>query len=91
MGVKVKASKLGWMRFFNSRLIPDGFTLKAATIRKRQDGWYVSIRIEDKEISDYLSKPLDGVKSIIGCDLGITKLVHLSDRHQIDSQLFLFR
>ncbi|WP_373528866.1 RNA-guided endonuclease InsQ/TnpB family protein [Nostoc sp.] len=93
MGVKVQDSKiylpkLGWMGFFNSRLIPDGFTIKAATIRKRQDGWYVSIRIEDKSIPDYLSKPLNEVDSILGCDLGITKLVHLSDRHQIDNPKF---
>ncbi|WP_292789837.1 transposase [uncultured Nostoc sp.] len=93
MGVKVQSSKiylpkLGWMRFFNSRLIPDGFTIKAATIRKRQDGWYVSIRIEDKAIPNYASKPLDEVNSILGCDLGITKLVHLSDSFQIDNPKF---
>jgi putative transposase len=76
------------MRFFNSRLIPTGFTIKAATLRKRQDGWYVSIRIEDKTIPDYVKKPLNEVNSILGCDLGITKLVHLSDRHQIDNPRF---
>ncbi len=94
MGVKFQVNKiylpkLGWMRFFNSRSIPDGFKIKAATIRKRQDGWYVSIRIEDKTIPDYISRPLTDVKSIIGCDLGITKLVHLSDNHQIDNPKFL--
>ncbi|MCW5314909.1 transposase [Nostoc sp. KVJ3] len=93
MGVKVQGSKiylpkLGWMRFFKSRLIPDGFTLKSATIRKRQDGWYVSIRIEDKSIPDYVLKPIDEVKSILGFDLGITKLVHLSDRYQINNPKF---
>jgi putative transposase len=93
MGVKVQGSKiylpkLGWMRFHNSRLIPDGFVVKAATVRKRQDGWYVSIRIEDKLIPDYIAKPLTEVQSIVGCDLGITKLVHLSDRHQIDNPRF---
>ncbi|MEH2376373.1 RNA-guided endonuclease InsQ/TnpB family protein [Nostoc sp.] len=93
MGVKVQGNKiylpkLGWMRFFNSRVIPEGFSIKATTIRKRQDGWYVSIRIEDKSIQDYLSKPLNEVNSILGCDLGITKLVHLSDRYQIDNPKF---
>ncbi|MEH2320278.1 RNA-guided endonuclease InsQ/TnpB family protein [Nostoc sp.] len=93
MGVKIQGNKIylpkfGWMRFFNSRLIPDGFTLKAATIRKRQDGWYVSIRIEDKSIPDYVSKSLDEVKSVLGCDLGITKLVYSSDRCQIDNRKF---
>jgi putative transposase len=93
MGVKVQGNKiylpkLGWMRFFNSRSIPLGFTLKAATLRKRQDDWYVAIRIEDKAIPDYVTKPLNEVNSILGCDLGITKLVHLSDRHQIDNPKF---
>ena len=93
MGVKVHGNKiylpkLGWMRFFNSRLIPTGFTIKAATLRKRQDGWYISIRIEDKTIPDYVKKPLNEVNSILGCDLGITKLVHFSDRYQIDNPKF---
>jgi putative transposase len=93
MGVKVQGSKVylpkfGWMRFYNSRSIPFGFTIKAATIRKRQDGWYVSIRIEDKSVPDYLSKSLDEVNSILGCDLGITKLVHLSDSYQVDNPKF---
>ncbi|MCL6749819.1 transposase, partial [Nostoc sp. CCCryo 231-06] len=93
MGIKVQGSKiylpkLGWMRFHNSRTIPNGFTIKACTVRKRQDGWYVSIRIEDKSVPDHTSKPLDDVKSILGCDLGITKLVHLSDRCQIENPRF---
>ncbi len=93
MGVKIQGNKiylpkLGWMRFFNSRLIPTGFAIKAATLRKRQDGWYISIRIEDKTIPDYVKKPLNEVNSILGCDLGITKLVHFSDRHQIDNPRF---
>lgn len=93
MGIKVQKNKiylpkLGWMKFYNSRPIPIGFTIKAATIRKRQDGWYISLRIEDKTIPDYVAKPLIEVKSVIGCDLGLTKLVHLSDNHQIDNPRF---
>ena len=93
MGIKVQKNKiylpkLGWIRFYNSRPIPNGFVIKAATIRKRQDGWYVSLRIEDKSVPDYIAKPLTDVQSIIGCDLGLTKLVHLSDNHQIDNPRF---
>jgi putative transposase len=93
MGVKLQKNKiylpkLGWMKFFNSRPIPSGFTIKAATIRQRQDGWYISIRIEDKTVPDYVPKPIAEVKTVIGCDLGITKLVHLSDGHQINNPKF---
>lgn len=93
MGVKLQGNKiylpkLGWMRFYNSRSIPDGFTIKACTVRKRQNGWYASIRIENKSVPDYRAKPLNEVLKVIGCDLGITKLVHLSDGSQIDNPKF---
>ena len=93
MGVKIQGSKIylpkvGWMRFYNSRPIPDGYVIKAATVRKRQNGWYVSIRIEDKEVPNSTVKPLSEVNKIIGCDLGITKLVHLSDGTQIENPKF---
>ena len=93
MGVKVQGNqiylpKIGWMRFHNSRPIPQGFTIKSATIRKRQDGWYVSMKIEDKTVPDYIAVALTDVKSVIGCDMGITYLVHLSDGHQIENPKF---
>jgi len=93
MGVKLKGNKiylpqLGQMRFHNSRSIPDGFTIKACTVRKRQNGWYISIRIEDKSVPEYSAKLLSNNPKVIGCDLGITKLVHLSDAHQIENPKF---
>ncbi|GET36343.1 transposase, IS605 OrfB family protein [Microseira wollei NIES-4236] len=93
MGVKTKGDKiylpkLGWMRFYNSRPIPDSFTIKAATLRQRQDGWYVSLRIEEKTVPDLVAKSLTQVRSVIGCDLGIVKLVHMSDGHQFANPKF---
>jgi putative transposase len=87
-GNKIYLPKIGWMRFHNSRSIPDGFTIKAATVRKRQDGWYISVRIEDKNVPDPILKPLTEVEKVLGCDLGITKLIHLSDGHQFDNPKF---
>jgi IS1 family transposase len=57
--------KLGWMRFDNSRSMPDGFTIKACAVRKRENGWYVSVRIEDKSVPDYLAKSLKDVVKVI--------------------------
>ena len=76
------------MRFHNSRPIPNGYVIKAATVRKRQNGWYVSIRIEDTEVPSSIVKALTEVNKILGCDLGITKLVHLSDGTQIENPRF---
>lgn len=88
-GNKIYLPKLGWMRFYNSRSIPDGFTVKACTVRKRQNGWYVSIRIEDKSVPEYSVQPVGEHPKVIGCDLGITKLVHFSDGYQVENPKFL--
>jgi putative transposase len=93
MGVKIKGNKiylpkLGWMRFYNSRSIPDGFTIKACAARARQNGWYISVRIEDKSVPEYSATPRGDNPKVIGCDLGITKLVHLSDGYQIENPKF---
>ncbi len=87
-GNKIYLPKLGWMRFYNSRPIPNGFTIKACTVRKRQNGWYISLRIEDKSVPEYSAKLLNNNPKVIGCDLGITKLVHLSDGYQIENPKF---
>ncbi len=48
--VKIEGNKtylpgLGWMKFFNSRSIPDGFEIRTVTIRKKADGWYMAVQI----------------------------------------------
>ena len=46
------------------------------------------IRIENKSVPDYIAKALEDVVKVIGCDLGIAKLVHLSDGYQIENPKF---
>jgi putative transposase len=87
-GTKIYLPKLGWMRFYNLRPIPHGFTIKACGVRKRENGWYVSVRIEYKCVPDYLAKSLKDVVKVIGCDMGTTTLVHLSDGFQIENPNF---
>ncbi|MDJ0659874.1 MAG: transposase [Crocosphaera sp.] len=91
--VKLKSNKIylpsiGWMRFFKSRNIPDGFQLKTVTVREKADGWYVSIRIENKNIPQLKPKDLEQVKTAIGCDLGIKKLLALSNGELINNPQF---
>ena len=52
-GVKIAENsiyfpKLGWMGFYNSRPIPEGFKVKSATVLLKADGLYV--KIEDKSV-----------------------------------------
>jgi putative transposase len=87
-GNKIYLPKIGWMRFYNSRPIPVGFNIKTVTIRQKADGWYVSVRLEDKSIPDFPIRADSEVKTIIGCDMGLGKLVYLSDGSVIENPRF---
>lgn len=87
-GNKIYLPSIGWMKFFNSRSIPESFSLRSVTVRQKADGWYISIQIEDKTIPQSLPKDLSQVESVIGCDLGIKKLVALSNGEQIINPQF---
>ena len=87
-GNKIYLPSIGWMKFFKSRSIPKGFSLRSVTVRQKADGWYVSISIEDKTIPQSNPKDLSQIKSVIGCDLGIKKLLALSNGEQIKNPQF---
>jgi putative transposase len=77
-GSKIYPPKICWMRFSNSRSIPDGFDIRTVTVKQKADGWYVSVRIENKTLPDFPIIPDSEIKTINGCDMGLTKLVYLS-------------
>ncbi|MEM1393909.1 MAG: transposase [Cyanobacteria bacterium P01_H01_bin.150] len=81
-GNRIKLGKLGWMRFYNSRPIPEGFKIKSATVRLKVDGLYVSLKIEDKTVPIFPIIPVEEVRTIVGLDMGIIQLVHCSDGSQ---------
>ena len=85
---KIYLPSIGWMRFFKSRNIPDGFQLKTVTVRSLADDWYVSIRIENKEVPQSSPKDLKQIKTAISGDLGIKKLLALSNGELIKNPQF---
>ena len=92
-GVKIKGNKiylpkLGWVKFYNSRPIPDGFKIKSVTVRKKSNGYYVSVRIEDKSVPKNPTKNVEEVKTVTGLDMGLGKLVYCSDSSAIDNPKF---
>ncbi len=80
-GNQIYLPGIGWMSFFNSRPIPDGFTMKSVTVRRKSRGWFVSIQIEDKSVPLPPIKTTKEIKPdhVKGCDLGIRKLVSVSN------------
>ena len=70
-------SKIGSMPIILHRPLPDGFTLKTATIVRQADGWYCCISLEDGTVP--VSIPLDEVKSAVGIDVGLKEFLTTSD------------
>ncbi len=82
---------VGWLKYFNSRSIPTDMTIKSATVRRKADGWHISLRLEDKTIPDVPKIELSKVKIALGADLGIKKLISLSNNEIIENPRFAQR
>ncbi|WP_231510471.1 RNA-guided endonuclease InsQ/TnpB family protein [Fischerella sp. PCC 9605] len=87
-GNKIYLPKLRWMRFYNSRPIPTAFKIKSVTVRKKADGYYVSIRIEDTNVPVFPVKSNSEINTVVGLDMGLGKLVYCSDGSVIDIPRF---
>ncbi|NEU71833.1 transposase [Hassallia byssoidea VB512170] len=85
----IKFPGLGTMRFFKSREIPDSWEVRTVTISRDADGWYVAVLLRDETVPDIPVKPLQECQTIQGADVGIKKLVALSDGTMIGNPQFL--
>ncbi|MDJ0514885.1 MAG: transposase [Trichodesmium sp. MO_231.B1] len=55
------------------RPIPNGFTIKTATITKKADGYYVSFSLEDKSVPSLI--PTENIKTVVGIDVGLKEFL----------------
>lgn len=75
-GNKVRLPGIGWCKFFSSRAFPNGLKTRTVTVRKKADGWYISVQLRDQTVP---STPApDALTAAIGVDLGINKLASVS-------------
>ena len=86
LGNRVRLPGIGWMRFFQSRPFPDGFAVRSVTVRRKVDGWHVSVRLQDDTVPAPLAQ--NEIRTAIGVDLGITKLASLSTGETIANPHF---
>jgi putative transposase len=84
----VNFPKLGRMRFYNSRSIPDGFEIRTVTLRLKSDGWHMSVRLEDKSVPRSVESDLSNIKTAIGVDLGVRKLASMSNGEFVKNPQF---
>lgn len=87
-GNRVRLPGIGWIVFHLSRPLPSGFDIRTATIRKKSDGWYLTVLLEDKSVPDIPTIDVGQVKKAIGVDLGINKLASVSNGEIIENPRF---
>ena len=69
---------IGEVKFHNSRDLTQIQDLRTCTIKRDGGNWYISMLVDIPAILPEL-KPLDECKSVVGIDVGVNKLVALSD------------
>ena len=78
-GNKIQFPKLGGIKFFCSRDITSNWEIRRTTITRDINCWFVSILLLDESIPDYCEKAEEDLETIIGCDVGIKKIVSFSN------------
>jgi len=68
--------KIGKIRFFNSKNIPNGSKIKTAIVRKEVDGFYISIVVEQITEKKHFNPKSDN--QAVGIDMGVSKFYSLS-------------
>lgn len=69
---------LGDMRYLDSRTIAKDADIRTVTVMKEADGWYISVLLNLPESLPEI-KTVDSVDSAVGIDVGINKLIALTD------------
>ena len=85
-GSILKLSKIGEIEVILHRPIPDGFTIKQATLLRKADGWHVSFSLEDGTVPEPL--PVDEIKSAVGIDVGLEKFLATSSGPAVEIPQF---
>jgi putative transposase len=78
---------LGDMHYLDSRVIPADAEPRTITILKEADGWYISVLLNLPESMPEVAD-LEMVKSAAGIDVGINKLISMSDGSFVENPKF---
>jgi len=78
---------LGDMRYLDSRSIPINAEIRTVTVLKEADGWYMSVLLNLPESLPEVAN-IESVKSAVGLDVGINKLVSLTDGSFVENPRF---
>jgi putative transposase len=74
-GNRINLPKIGLVKLVLHRPLLDGFKVKTAILRKKADGWYVTLSLEDTSVPELTTITQPTVENSIGIDLGLEKFL----------------
>lgn len=78
---------LGELRYLDSRALPTDADIRTVTVLKKADGWYMSVLLNLPESLPEIAA-LATVESAVGIDVGINRLIALSDGSFVENPKF---
>jgi len=76
----INLPKVGQIKLIYHRPIPERFTIKAAYVSRRADGWYITLTLEDKTVPSRKPPEIEATEeNSIGLDVGLEKFWTASD------------
>jgi putative transposase len=75
--------KIGLIKLIQHRPLPDGFTIKTATITRKADGWYVTLNLQDASVPEFTPDPAVP-DNTIGIDMGLKAFLVTDEGEAID-------
>lgn len=77
---RITLPKLGALKFIQHRPIPGGFGIKRALVTLKADGWYVTLNLDDKSVSNAPTVDIAPTEAnSLGVDAGLEYFVACSD------------
>jgi putative transposase len=74
-GNRITLPKLGAIKLIGHRPLPDGFTIKTASVTCKADGWYVTLSLDDQTVPELINPVEPAWDNSIGIDLGLEKFL----------------
>ena len=78
---RIVLPKLGAVKLIEHRPIPDGFTIKRATVTRKADGWHVGLLLECKDVPSV--SPSADLSKAVGIDVGLKDFLATSEGEYI--------
>ncbi len=79
-GNSINLPKIGSIQFIKHRPLPEGFSVKTASVSLKADGWYLTLSLENKSVPDWPQIDIEPTSAnSIGIDSGLEYFVACSD------------